>query len=269
MASICKIGDLKIAYTKSGSGPPLLLVHGAEGSHRMFDAITPHLAGDFTVIAYDQRDCGDTENPQTPTSLIDLAEDAKALLSALGYRRAHVYGTSFGGRVAQVLALCHGDVVVRLVLGSTWPLPRALEESNRETIREIGRLRSLLPASAEALAEYFFPSSFLDTHPQFKDVFKSAQPDSERSQRRFRTVGDCPSLDLASLPMPTLLLAGELDKVVPPRVTLGMAAMIRDSEAILLDGVGHAGCLQAPEIIAGHIKRHCPADAHTTDVPSA
>ena len=257
MVSFCKINDIQVAYTLSGNGPPLLLMHGAEGSHRMFDQMIPHLMQHFTVIGYDQRDCGDTENPEQPTSLLALAQDAKALLLALGYPKAHVYGTSFGGRVAQVLALCHPEAVDRLILGSTWPLPHALEELNGEAVKEIGTLRSLLPASAEALAEYFFPPSFLDTHPHLKDIFKSTRPSSDRSQRRFRAVNDCPSLDPRDLMAPTLLIAGELDRVVPTQLTMSMATMIQHSEVVLLNGIGHAGCLQAPEAIANHIQRFC------------
>jgi pimeloyl-ACP methyl ester carboxylesterase len=261
MVSFCRVNEIKVAYTLSGNGPPLLLMHGAEGSHRMFDQIIPPLAEHFTVIAYDQRDCGDTENPETSASLFDLAHDAEALLRALGYRKANVYGTSFGGRVAQVFALCHPESVDRLVLGSTWPLPHALDELNGDAVNEIATLRGRLPASAEALAEYFFPASFLNVQPHLKDIFKSARPESERSQRRFRAVGDCPALDLGDVVAPTLLIAGELDRVVPAQLTTGMATLIKDSEAIVLDGVGHAGCLQAPEVIARRIRRFCISTA--------
>src|SRR5215216_5721233 len=87
-----------VAGTRTGSGPPLVLLHGAEGSHRMFDTLVPHLAAHFDVIAYDQRDCGETENPPTESTLADLADDVRSLLRVLGFDSAHVYGTSFGGR---------------------------------------------------------------------------------------------------------------------------------------------------------------------------
>ena len=52
-----------IAYAQQGHGPPIVLMHGAEADHSMFDAFAPLLASRFTVIAYDQRDSGATRNP--------------------------------------------------------------------------------------------------------------------------------------------------------------------------------------------------------------
>ena len=250
-------GGVKLACTVTGTGPPLVLMHGAEGSHRMFDAIVPHLAAHFTTIAYDQRDCGESENPVAESSLANLADDARALLQALGHAKAHVYGSSFGGRVAQMLAHRHAEAVDRLVLGSTWPLPQALEALNPEGVAQIHALRAKLPESAEALAEFFLPKAFLETRPELKQIFRNAQPQSERSLRRFRTVADLPPFEPGAIGVPALVLFGELDRVVPPRVTGAMAATMPRAEAVMLRGLGHAGALQAPETIAAHIRRFC------------
>jgi pimeloyl-ACP methyl ester carboxylesterase len=255
MRSTLDVGAVRIACDVSGEGPPLLLMHGAEGSRRMFDPIVPLLMPHFTVISYDQRDCGETENPATPAFLADLAADAKALLLALGHARSHIYGTSFGGRVAQALSLLHPEVVDRLVLGSTWPLPQVLQELNEQAVQEIMELRQRLPDSAAALAAYFFPPHFLELQRHLEDIFKNAQPQSERGRRRSQTVTDGPALDIRNIEAPTLLLAGELDRVVPPRVTLGMADVIPNVRSTLLEGVGHAGVLQVPEEIAAHLRR--------------
>jgi 3-oxoadipate enol-lactonase len=254
------IGDgVRLACTVTGGGPPVVLMHGAEGSHRMFDRVVPHLAAHFTTIAYDQRDCGESENPVAESSLADLADDALALLGALGHAKAHVYGSSFGGRVAQMLAHRHADAIDRLVLGSTWPLPLALEALNPEGVARIQALRANLPESAEALAELFLPKAFLDTRPELKQIFRNAQPQSERSLRRFRTVADHPPFEPSAIALPTLVLFGELDRVVPPHITEAMAKTMPNAEPVLLHGVGHAGALQAPETIAAHIRRFCLA----------
>jgi pimeloyl-ACP methyl ester carboxylesterase len=257
-------GGVQLACTVTGHGPPLVLMHGAEGSHRMFDAIVPHLATQFTTIAYDQRDCGDSVSPATDASLADLADDARALVHALGFAKAHVYGSSFGGRVAQMLAHRHAETIDRLVLGSTWPLPQALEALNPEGVAQIHALRAKLPESAEALAELFLPKAFLDTRPELKQIFRNAQPQSERSLRRFRTVRDHPPFEPSAIDLPTLVIAGELDRVVPARVTKAMAATMPRAEMVLLRGVGHAGALQAPEAIAAHIRRFCLASQTRT-----
>jgi pimeloyl-ACP methyl ester carboxylesterase len=256
-ARMIEMGEVRVACTISGQGAPLLLLHGAEGDHRMFDALAAQLAPHFTVIAYDQRDCGETLGPPHPTTLHDLARDARDLLLALGHQKAHVYGSSFGGRVAQVLAHRHPEVVDHLVLGSTWALPDALASLNPQGLAEIQALRAQLPDSADALAAYFLPAAFLEAQPQYKAIFRQARPQSERGQRRAQVVAEQLPLQPAALGMPTLLLAGAIDRVVPPAATMAMARTIPRAQAVLLDGVGHAAAVQAPQHVAREILRFC------------
>jgi pimeloyl-ACP methyl ester carboxylesterase len=243
-------GDVRIAYERTGDGPPLVLMHGAEANRQMFAALVPLLAPHFTVIAYDQRDCGDTEGPPQAATLADLAHDAAVLIREVGLGSAHVFGSSFGGRVAQALALLHPQAIDRLVLGSTWPLPQTYDAINPEGARQIGQLRAQLPATAAELAGWFFPESFLQERPQLREIFANARPQTERSQRRAQAVGGTLNLSPAAIEAPALVLAGQLDRVVPPQVTLQLAALIPDAEPLLLENVGHVTVMQATERVA-------------------
>ena len=254
MTNFVRAGDLRIAFDREGDGPPLLLMHGAEASRSMFAALVPHLSKHFTVIAYDQRDCGETESPDRPSTLADLAKDAQELMKALGLRRAHVFGSSFGGRVAQALALLYPRVVDHLVLGSTWPLPRPFEELCPDAGR-LAQLRRELPATAEELATWFFPEAFLEKRPELRRIFANARPESARSSRRAATVATTLDMGVTDIVAPTLVLAGELDRVVPPAVTLAMSGRIRGADAAMLPGIGHVTAMQAPEVLAHHIVR--------------
>lgn len=252
MTGFAQAGVVRIAFERQGAGPPLLLMHGAEASRLMFAPLMPHLARHFTVIAFDQRDCGDTEGPEAGSTLADLADDAWRLVESLGLGRVHVFGSSFGGRVAQALALRHPAAVDRLVLGSTWPLPEAYEALCPDASR-LAALRRQLPATAEELAGWFFPEAFLQQRPELRRVFAGARPESTRSARRAATVQTTLPCDVAEITAPTLLVAGELDRVVPPAVTLAMARRIPGAACALLPGVGHATALQAPEALARHL----------------
>jgi 3-oxoadipate enol-lactonase len=252
MTEQIETGGVRTAFERTGSGEPLLLMHGAEASRQMFSTLIPHLERHFTVIAYDQRDCGETQNPDTVATLADLALDARRLIKALGYKRAHVFGSSFGGRVAQALALLYPQSVDRLVLGSTWPLPRPYEELCLEGKR-LAELRRGLPATAEELATWFFPEAFLAQRPELRTFFTTVRPGSARSTRRAATVVSTLEQGVADIVAPTLVLAGELDRVVPPSVTLAMAGPIGGADAVLLPGIGHVTAMQAPEVLAQHI----------------
>jgi 3-oxoadipate enol-lactonase len=251
---------VRTACEVTGQGAPLLLMHGAEASLRMFDALVPLLAPHFTVIAYDQRDCGEAEGPPQPATLTELAHDALAVLQGLGFACAHVFGSSFGGRVAQALAGLHPQAVDRLALGSTWPLPNALAALNPDGVRRVAELRQQLPESAPQLAQWFFPEPLMQAQPHLRNFFARVQPASERSLRRAQAVDSTLSLDWEAITMPALLLAGELDRLVPCDVTLGMQAQLPQAQRVLLAGVGHATALQAPEALAEHLIRFFTAD---------
>jgi 3-oxoadipate enol-lactonase len=254
MTEFVQAGEVRTAFERAGHGPALVLMHGAEASRQMFDALVPHLAPHFTVIAYDQRDCGETERPDQPATLADLAHDAHRLLKALGLKRANVFGSSFGGRVAQALALLVPQAVDRLVLGSTWPLPRSYEELCPDAGR-LAQLRRGLPHTAEELATFFFPEAFLQQRPELRRVFARVRPGTARSARRAATVQTTLEQGVADITAPTLVLAGELDRVVPASVTLAMAHRIRGADAVLLPAIGHVTAMQAPEMLASHIVR--------------
>ncbi|MBI5277927.1 MAG: alpha/beta fold hydrolase [Burkholderiales bacterium] len=250
-------GGVTLACSISGTGPALLLMHGAEADRRMFDGLRAQLSDTFTVIAYDQRECGETEAPPQPVGLESLAQDARDLLSALGLARAHVFGSSFGGRIAQALAHLHPACIDGLVLGSTWALPDRLDRLNPQGMAAIQRLRAQLPDSAEELVEWFLPAPYLAAHPQYRELFRNARPQSERGLRRAHAVADHPALASSAIALRTLVLAGEIDRVVPAPVTLGLAETMPDARAVLLEGVGHATVLQDPARVAREIRNFC------------
>jgi pimeloyl-ACP methyl ester carboxylesterase len=254
MTKFSKVSGANIAYEIQGEGPPLVLIHGAEGSRRSFDKIAPNLSKWFTVISYDQRDCGETENVDQPASLDILANDIKQLLANLGYATASVYGTSFGGRVAQAFALLYPELIDRLILASTWPISRMLKDLNPEVALTIFKLRQNLPDSAELLAEYFFPPDYLKQNPQYKLHFKNANPKSDRSVRRAGVVTSFLSLDISDIRARTLLIAGLMDRLVPPELTIGMERLIANCESKVIEGAGHVSYLQMPDEVIRHIE---------------
>lgn len=253
MAIFTHADGTRTAYDMTGEGAPVLLIHGAEGSRRSFDRLVPLLSARFCVVTYDQRNCGETQNDGSAADLARLGDDAAELLKGLGLRSACVFGTSFGGRVAQALAIRHPDRIDRLVLGSTWAVPHALATLNGEVAAEVVRLRAGLPETAEQLAPYFFPPDFLAAQPAFRQHFAKAPVRSERSARRGGTVGGATVLEASRITAPTLLLAGGSDRLIPPDLTRAMMDDIVGSAFVTLDGVGHITYIQAPQQVADRL----------------
>ena len=111
------VGDTRLAVHTSGSGLPLLLLHGFPLDHAMWAAQEP-LADHARLIVPDQRGFGASAGPG-PGSMDELADDAAALLAALHGGPAVVCGLSMGGYIAQHLAVRHPDRVAALVLADT------------------------------------------------------------------------------------------------------------------------------------------------------
>jgi len=114
------VQDIQVYYEISGQGPRLLYISGTGADLRnkpnVFDS---PLADHFEILAFDQRGLGQTDRPDIRYSMADYANDAAGLLQALNWGRCHVVGVSFGGMVAQELALRHADCIDRMVLCCT------------------------------------------------------------------------------------------------------------------------------------------------------
>ena len=116
-----EVNDLTIYYELHGRGPNVLHISGSGGDLRQTAPQLHGLNRDFLGLHYDQRCLGQTTLGDHEPTMFDYADDAAALCAALGWGRARVVGTSFGGMVAQHLAIRHPDLVERLVLNCTSP----------------------------------------------------------------------------------------------------------------------------------------------------
>ena len=117
-----RVGQIDICYELGGSGPRLLYISGTGGDLRLRPGIFEGpLPGRFEVLAFDQRGMGRSSKPDVRYTMADYADDAAGLMDALGWQDALVLALSFGGMVAQELALRHPGKVRRLVLACTAP----------------------------------------------------------------------------------------------------------------------------------------------------
>lgn len=253
--SLADLDEAQTAFQIVGHGPPLLLIHGAEADHAMFRALVVELAPYHTVIAYDQRDCGQTRNSSRPYDAGDLARDAAHLVEHLGFERSHVFGTSLGGTIAQSLASRFPSRVDRLMLASTWRAGDRLADFNPRVAQELARLRSDVRANAPRIAAYFFTPSFIDTHPEVIEIFRSAsRTDAQRARRAHMQAHPCRA-ELGAIASPTLLLAGAVDRLIPAGITFSLAREIGNAECTLMDAIPHVGAIEAPARLAEMILR--------------
>jgi 3-oxoadipate enol-lactonase len=245
-----------IHYTVSGAGRDAILLIMGLGGHasEWGEPFISGLAAQYRVIAMDNRGIDDSQTAATAWTMRDMAEDARAVLDAEGLQRAHIAGTSMGGMIAQTLALEFPERVGRLILMATSfggreslpPLPAAasvLLPAPGLSVAELQR-RALGvltgPGFAQARAELIAELAVLrEKSPTRGRVFKAqfaAIAESDRSQR------------VRDLVMPTLVLHGSEDPLIPVENGKQLASRIPDAKLLVLDGCGHFPHVEQPDV---------------------
>ena len=202
------VDGLRMYYELSGSGPPLVLIAGLGLDLSECGQLIDVLATRHRVLAFDNRGAGRTDKPDEPYSISQMATDTAGLMRALGIERAHVVGMSLGGRIAIDLALEHPERVRSLVLVST-----------------SARVERRWPIGLLGLVSLIFRGSY----PQPRYAFR---------RQRDASVGYDRTGDLSELRVPTLVVHGRRDRIVPYRLAEDMAAGIPGARLELVDS-GH------------------------------
>ena len=249
-----KANGLNIYYEIQGQGPKLLYISGTGADLRnkpnIFDS---RLAQHFTILSLDQRGLGQTDKPDIPYTLQDYADDAAALLQALGWQSCLVMGVSFGGMVAQHLALKYPQLVERLVLactssggegGESYPM------HSLEALPELERAKRFLELSDTRRTEQW-QLEHAETFQRLLDMQLQARKLGEQdpakligAKRQLESrIGHDTFQQLAELTMPVFICGGKHDGIAPPQNQQAMHRQIAHSRLQLFNG-GHMFYLQ-------------------------
>ncbi|HMM14286.1 MAG TPA: alpha/beta fold hydrolase [Parvibaculum sp.] len=257
-----KIGDLELYYERMGQGPRLLFISGTGGDLRLkpnvFDGPLPR---HFDTLAYDQRGLGQSSKPDRPYSMAEYAEDAARLMEEIGWGSALVIGVSFGGMVAQELAINHPHMVEGLVLACTTPGGAGGSSYPFHTIEHLKgeeRARHMIPISDRR-----HDAAWAAAHPeQYAKMVELAAADPHADEPgmaagRHRQIEARARHDtwdrLDQIRCPTLVCAGRYDGIAPPEIVGAMANRIRGAELRLFEG-GHLFMLQDREAFPAMIR---------------
>jgi 3-oxoadipate enol-lactonase len=252
----CDLGSLTAYFEQAGTGERLLLISGTGGDlrnpPRVFD--TP-LASHFEILAYDQRGLGRTSIPEGPYTMAEYGDDAAALLEARGWDSCLVMGISFGGMVAQELAIRHPDRVRRLVLactssggagGASIPFDElATLEGEARVQRQIEMMDTRWDAARreERAAEYTMMVNAMSGHLRPGEQGSEAARGAalQLDARRHHDTWD----RLPIIACPTLVSGGRFDGIAPAQNSERLASQIPGAELALFDG-GHGFLWQDP-----------------------
>ncbi|UVJ38683.1 alpha/beta fold hydrolase [Arthrobacter sp. CJ23] len=231
--------------------PPLLLLHAWGESRHCFDRLIPLLRqgiGAPTIIAPDLRGQGEAAKPADGYSLPEQAEDVAALLEALGVPQAYVLGSSSGGYVAQQLAVAHPDAVSALVLVGS---PLSLR-GHPAFADEVDRLTD--PVDPDWVRESLSWYRLLHTVPAgyIEDRIRDglAMPAHVWKAILHGLCEAVPPTEAGTIDVPTLILWGAHDTLLPRRHQEALAARIRSSRLTVYESTGHLVLWEVPERVA-------------------
>lgn len=250
---LAALNGIDVYYERRGSGPRTLFVNGSGSTLEEAALIVDVLAGGCEVLAHDQRGLGRTSIPPGPYSMADYAADAIALLDHVGWDRARVVGISFGGMVAQEVAVTVPERVERLALLCTSP------GGPDRASYPLHELADLPPdeaaATGLALLDTRFTPEWLASHPSDQALVemvasrRAGSDDPEVARGKGEQLGAraghdvCDRLD--RITCPTLVAGGRYDGIAPPANSEAIAARIPGADLRFYEG-GHAFLAQDP-----------------------
>jgi pimeloyl-ACP methyl ester carboxylesterase len=242
-------GDIQINCESYGQGEPLLLIMGFGLPGIAWLPVLPFLPG-FRCIYFDNRGTGNSDKPEGPYTIAEMADDASNLLTALGIGKAKVYGISMGGMIAQELVLLHPERVERVVLGCTMAGGSTAVLASEEVYQKMNEAFVTMPANPERALDIMmpllFPPAFILKHPELKAMmlagFKMAPPTPPESIEwtRAAIVNFDPYERLPQIKCPVMIVHGDQDVLVPPENAALIKTHIPHAETFMIPEAGHS-----------------------------
>jgi pimeloyl-ACP methyl ester carboxylesterase len=260
-------GEVELAYETFGpvDGEPLLLVMGMGAQMVLWpDELCQALAGaGFAVTRFDNRDFGLSSHlpgrapglwrmmfrpaSAAPYQMLDLAEDAVAVIDAMGWAKAHVFGVSMGGYVAQLMAINHRERLMSLTSAMSWPDPRLSKPKLGAFLSMLRRFPNTPEGAGEQLVHIYRHVGgrrYGIDEQWLRSVARTAwERDHGRANGPRQAVAIRAGQDLrpalAGIDIPAVVLHGDDDRLVPIAAGRATATAIPNARFIAYPGMGH------------------------------
>ena len=248
-----KVGDMNLSYISEGSGETVLFIHGLSGCKEEWEYSIPFFSENFNAIAIDLPGSGNSDKPDTNYTMDFYADAIKGFLEEMGIEKAVILGNSMGGLISQSFTLKYPEKVKKLVLvdsaginpsGSKSPISLNMDAFQKQ--------KGFSPAIIKMMKKMLFykPSEETDK------LIKRAISDMEREDypAAFNAILSSAenvikadlSEKIGSINTPTLIVWGENDKLMGPKVAMKFNEKVACSELVIIDKCGHVPMLEKP-----------------------
>lgn len=230
-------GNLNVV--DAGTGPALVLLHAAGLDHSFWGEVPERCLRLHRVVSLDLPGHGSSPPASDPGRMQDFVSSVEQTLCNLELRGTTVLGLSFGGMIAQELALRRPDLVKRLILCACGP---RIPLEARESVRDRGRIA--LSAGIESIIEptlqRWFTTGFLDS-PEVSRVASRLRRNSPADwTRTWHAIAEHDALQrLGALDIPTLVVIGDEDRGTTVEMATALAGAIVNADLVVLKGAPH------------------------------
>jgi pimeloyl-ACP methyl ester carboxylesterase len=232
----------RIYWDEQGHGTPVLLIMGLGYPSDMWHRTRPALARQYQTIAFDNRGVGRSEVPIGPYPIALMASDAAAVLDAAGIESAHVFGVSMGGMIAQEFALQYPKRVLSLILGCTAAGGPTAVRAEPEAAQMLMTRDKMSPEQAAEASVPFIYDSITPRERIDEDIAIRRpwfpRPAAYTAQLQGILAWEAYSR-LSGIAVPTLVIHGESDRLVPPGNAKLIAERIPGAKLVMIPHASH------------------------------
>jgi pimeloyl-ACP methyl ester carboxylesterase len=255
-----RVNGINIAYCVRGEGPPLVLVMGYRlNSEAWPTSFIAQLARQFTVITLDNRGTGRSDKPVEGYALANMARDISELLDELGLARVHMLGYSMGGAIAQEFVRQFPDRIKGLILCATMAGGPSATYAEPSVVRVMRDIDGLTPEeAARRIWSVTYAPTYLAKHLKLADEQMQREialpTPLHAADLQFQAFAEFDgSQMLSAIRKPTLILTGDLDRLISHRNSRKMAGVIPDARLVVIPGGGHRVLWEATDECVSHI----------------
>lgn len=241
-----------IYWEEYGAGEPLLLIMGLGATHDWWHRTVPVVSRRYRTILFDNRGVGRSDFPPGPYTIPQMAADAAAVLDAAGVDRAHIFGISMGGMIAQEFALQYPARVRSLILGCT---SCGSHNAVRAEQGAIDLLKSRGTETMDEAIEHSIPFVYDPCTPRERldediAIRRRTFPPDQAYAWQLQGILNWQAYDrLPQILAPTLVLHGESDRLIPPGNGRLVAGRIPGAKLVMIPHASHIMQTDQPEAV--------------------
>jgi len=244
-----QIDNTTLAYTDTGSGRPVVLIHGYPFNRSLWNEQIAALSGSYRVIAPDLRGFGESDSSDGPSTMNRMAQDVALLLDHLGIPRVTIGALSMGGYVTFAFYKQFASRVRALILADT----RAQADTGEAKQKRAQQAEKALSEGMAGIADAMLPklltpetvSKRPDIVKRVRDMMLKTKP--EGAAAALRGMAERDDQTTLKISVPTLIIVGAEDAITPVADSEKMNQAIAGSRLVVLENAGHVSNLERTE----------------------